>query len=245
MTGQPGTPTTNKKWRLDVDLDIVAFSGNWAQVRGLNNLGPNLNNTIQDATDYDDDEWGSDAVTGRKWQVTGTAFRKTYAGTYDPGQELLRAAADNLVIVHARWYERGLATGEAYEGFALVQWEPQGGDPTGLSQVNVTLLGQGARTPIEHPEAGEAGVPVVNSVQPNEAAAAGGSNHIITGRYFTGLTLASAVKFGGTNASEYTVVSDGVIVAKAPAHAAGDVRVTITNGAGTNPDTAGDDVTYV
>jgi hypothetical protein len=237
-----GTPTTNKKWRLDVDLSSPD-GDNWAQVLGLNNVSPILNNTIQDATDYDDDIWGSDAVTGRKWQITATALRKEYAGTYNPAQEYLRTQADELETVHVRWYERGVSGGEAYEGIGIVQWEPQGGDPTGLSQVNVVILGQGARTAITNPDGGAA-LPIVNAISPDEAAAAGGSNHIITGSGFAAVTGAASVKFLGTNATEYTVVSDTTIVAKAPAHAAGAGRVTVINGAGTNDDTAGDDFTY-
>jgi len=156
MSVQPGTPTTNKKWRIDVDTDALATTPTgtpeWAQIRGLNNISPALSNTIQDATDYDDDLWGSDAVTGRKWQLQATAFRKTYGNAYDPGQEALRTAADNLALVHVRWYERDVPGGESYEGYGLVQWEPQGGDPTGLSQVSVTILGQGARTAIANPD---------------------------------------------------------------------------------------------
>lgn len=156
MSVQPGTPTTNKKWRIDVNTG-AAGTPTWVQVRGLNNISPTLNNTIQDATDYDDDLYGSDAVTGRKWQLQCTAFRKTYGAdaatqAYDAGQEHLRTKADGLDIVHVRWYERGVTGGESYEGFGLVQWEPQGGDPTGLSQVSVTILGQGARTAIANPD---------------------------------------------------------------------------------------------
>lgn len=239
-----GTPTTNKTWRLDVDLDTTGYTGNWAQVKGLNNLAPALENSVEDATDYDDDMWGSDAVTGRKWRLTGSALRKLYASAYDAGQEALRAAADALSLVHVRWYERqGGGDGEAYEGYALVQWEPQGGSPTGLSQVNITLLGQGARTVIANP-AVTAAVPVVNSLSPATGAAAGGTNVIITGSGFTGLTLAAAVKFDTTNATEYTVVDDGRIVAKAPAHAAASVRVIVTNGTGPSVDSAGDNFVY-
>lgn len=244
MTVQPGTPTTNKKWRVDLDLDLTGYSGNWAQVKGLKNVAPTLSNTIQDATDYDDDIWGSDAVTGRKWQVVANAFRKTYTGTYDPAQEALRAAADNLDLVHVRWYERGVTGGEAYEGYALVQWEQQGGDPTALSEASVTLLGQGARTPITNPSGGTA-VPVVNALAPATGPAAGGTNVTVSGSGFSGITGATAVKFGATNATEYTVVSDSSIVAKSPAGAAGTVRVIVTNANGPSVDSAGDDFEYV
>ena len=244
MSVQPGTPTTNKKWRIDLDLDLTGFSGNWAQVKGLNNVGTPVNNTVQDATDYDDDIWGSDAVTGRKWQLTGTAFRKEYAGAYDPAQEALRAAADSLTLVHVRWYERGVTGGEAYEGFGLVQWEPQGGDPTGLSSASFTILGQGARTPITNPFTEDA-IALVNAVGPNTGPAAGGTNVIVSGSGYSGLTVATAVKFGATTAAEYTVVSDSKIVAKSPAHAAGEVRVIVTNANGASEETAGDKFTYV
>ena len=153
MSVQPtvGTPTVNTKWRLDIDTSATPDTPEWAQVKGLSALQPAVNPTVQDATDYDSVGWGADAVTLRKWQVTGTAMRKRYSDAYDPGQEALRAAADDLSLVHVRFYERdadgaALADGEAYEGYALVQWEPQGGDATALSTVNFTLLGQGQRT---------------------------------------------------------------------------------------------------
>lgn len=152
MSVETLTPTVNTTWRLDIDTSNTE-TPNWIQVRALNAFQPAVNSTVQDASDYDSDGWGSDAVTQRKWQLVGTALRK-YAegGAYDPGQERLRTAADNLDLVHVRWYERqGGGNGEAYEGFGLVQWAPQGGDPTGLNAVQVTILGQGPRTPITNP----------------------------------------------------------------------------------------------
>lgn len=145
-----GTPTINTKWRLDVDTDATGETPTFIQVKGMSSFTPAVNPTVQDSTDYDAVGWGSDAVTLRKWQGQGTVMRKRYASAYDPGQEALRAAADDLSLVHCRWYERDsdgtpLDGGEAYEGYALVQWEPQGGGPEGLSTVNFTLLGQGAR----------------------------------------------------------------------------------------------------
>lgn len=153
-----GTPTVNSRWACDVNTGS-SESPDWSKIRGINSFTPAVNNTVQDATDYDNEGWGSDAVTLRKWQIQMTVLRKEYSdaggegggAAYDPGQEALREAADGLDPVHVRWYERGVAQGEAYEGFALVQWEPQGGDATGLGSVNVTLLGQGARTPISVP----------------------------------------------------------------------------------------------
>lgn len=154
-----GTPTVNSKWRVDVDLNYGGTDEpDWKQVRGCNSVTPTVANTTQDATDYDAEGWGADAVTLRKWSLPLVLLRKQYAAeataTYDEGQEELRAAADALDLVHVRWYERGVADGEAYEGYALVQWEPQGGTADGLSTVNATLLGQGARRGITSPSAG-------------------------------------------------------------------------------------------
>lgn len=228
-----GTPTANSKWRLDVDLDLAGSSGNWAQLRGMSNFVPGLNNTVADTTDYDTDGWGSDAIMQRKHANTCTVRRNKYAGSFDPAQEALRGAADAGEVIHIRWYEREVG-GEAYEGYALVQWEPQGGDAPGLSEVNITFLGQGARTAIANPFSATE-VPAVNGASPATGPAAGGTNVIITGSGFSGISAANAVKFGSTNAAEYTVVSDSTIVAKTPAHAAGkvDLVVTNTNGAST------------
>lgn len=155
MSAQPETlnPTVNTVWRCDVNTSATE-EPTWTQVRAVNSFTPTVNNTVQDATDYDSEGWGSDAVTLRKWQNAMALLRKTdKTKKYDPGQEALRSAADSLELVHVRWYDRSSPTGEAYEGFAQVQWEPQGGGADGLQTVNATLLGQGARIPITHPDA--------------------------------------------------------------------------------------------
>lgn len=238
-----GTPTTNSKWRLDVDLDSNG-GGNWSQLKGVSNFTPAVPATVQDMTDYDTDGWGADAVTARKFQNTCTVRRNKYSGSRDTAQEYLRAAADSLILVHVRWYERTTG-GEAYDGWVLVQWEPQGGDAPGLEEVSVTLLGQGARSAITNPYSATA-VPVVNGLSPATGPAAGGTNVVISGSGFTGVSGATGVKFGTTNATEYTVVSDGRIVAKAPAQAASTKNVTVTNPNGPSLDNGTfDDYVYV
>lgn len=239
-----GNPTVNSKWRVDVDTDISGYTGSWAQLKGMSNFVPALASTIQDATDYDTDGWGADAVTARKHNSTGTVLRKKYTGAFDPAQELLRAAADDNTLIHVRWYARETGD-EAYEGYVLVQWEPQGGDAPGLAAVNFTLLGQGPRTAITNPYTGAAVVPTVNSVSPNTGAAAGGTLVTINGSGFALVTGATGVKFGADNATSYNVISDSTISAVAPPHAAGLVQVIVTNPTGPSVNTAGDDYTYV
>lgn len=239
-----GTPTANSKWRLDVDLDTANGSGNFVQLKGMSNFVPSVPAQVEDNTDYDTDGWGADAVMARKFTNTLTVRRHKYAGARDPGQEALRVAADAGTMIHVRWYERTTG-GEAYDGWVLVQWEPQGGAPTNMSEVSVTLLGQGARAAITNPFSATA-VPTVNSLSPATGPAAGGTLVTVRGSGFTGVTGATGVKFGTTNATAYTVVSDGVIVAQAPAQAASTKNVTVTNPNGPSVDNSTfDDYVYV
>lgn len=145
-------PTINSAWRLDVDVSATE-TPDFVQVRAMSNFVPAINDTIQDASDYDSEGWGSDARTLRKWQITGTVLRKVDPAddSYDPGQEKLRSAAGDGSIVTVQFYDRTSASAEAYEGDAIVQWNPQGGDVSGLQAVNFTLLGQGARREITNP----------------------------------------------------------------------------------------------
>src|SRR5207253_5032504 len=71
---------------------------------------------------------------------------------------------------------------------------------------------------------------------------AGATSVVISGANFTD---ASAVKFGATNATGFTVDNDGQITATAPAHAAGTVDVSVTTVGGTSANTAADDYTFV
>lgn len=84
--------------------------------------------------------------------------------------------------------------------------------------------------------------PAVASISPSFGSVAGGTSVTITG---TDFTAASAVKFGTTPASGFTVDSETQITAIAPASAAvGQVDVTVTTLAGTSPTSYGDRFTY-
>ncbi len=91
------------------------------------------------------------------------------------------------------------------------------------------------------------GVPVVSGLSPNNGTPAGGNTVVISGTGFTGVSGASAVKFGGNNATSYTVNSPTQITAVAPAAASPGttVNVTVTNLVGTSDTSgAGDDYGY-
>ena len=76
--------------------------------------------------------------------------------------------------------------------------------------------------------------PTVTRVEPNTGPAAGGTSVTLTGTNFTAV---SAVRFGSTNATGYTVNSATSITAVSPAFSGGSatVDVTVTNPAGTSP----------
>lgn len=143
--------TLAKKMRLDVTTDggITYF-----KVRGIKTMKPVINPTTEDDTDFDSGNWGSDLKTLLKWQLDMDVKRGlgVVTGTYDPGQEVLRAASENMGVagvVQVRWFDRNGGP-EAYTGFAQVTWSPNGGGAVG-DVVSVSLLGQGTRTTIANP----------------------------------------------------------------------------------------------
>jgi hypothetical protein len=83
--------------------------------------------------------------------------------------------------------------------------------------------------------------PTISAVTPNNGSASGGATVAIFGQYLTGAT---AVSFGGTPATSFSVVSDNEIVAVAPAEPAGSVDVTVTTGNGTSATNPGDQFTF-
>ena len=86
------------------------------------------------------------------------------------------------------------------------------------------------------------GAPVVSQVTPQLGTTAGGGSVSILG---SGFTTASAVLFGTTPATSFTVNGDNSITAVVPAHAGGPVDVTVTNGLGTSATNSADLYLYV
>lgn len=83
--------------------------------------------------------------------------------------------------------------------------------------------------------------PIVTSIDPNMDTPAGGTSVTITGTGFTGAT---AVNFGSTAATGYSVTSDSAIIAISPA-GSGTVDVTVTTPVGTSAVVPSDQFTYV
>ncbi len=85
------------------------------------------------------------------------------------------------------------------------------------------------------------GAPTVTSISPTAGPATGGTSVIITGANFSGAT---AVNFGGTPATGFTVNSATQITATAPA-GTGTVDIRVTSAGGTSATSAADQFTYV
>jgi len=84
--------------------------------------------------------------------------------------------------------------------------------------------------------------PAVSSISPSFGSVSGGTSVTLTGTDFTGV---SAVKFGTTAASGFTVDSETQITAIAPrSTAVGPVDLTVTTLAGTSATNYGDRFTY-
>lgn len=153
-----GATTTNRKWYVDVDTGTL--SPEWTGIFGITEFKDALEASLQDDSDFDGEGWKSETNTANKWSLEFKVKRAVTAAAataYDPGQEELRAAAEETGVansVHVRWYEMepGGPRVEAYEGYAAVTWSPDGGNMEALSTVSVKLAGQGKRTPITHPD---------------------------------------------------------------------------------------------
>ena len=82
--------------------------------------------------------------------------------------------------------------------------------------------------------------PAVSSISPGAGSTGGGTSVVIIGSDFNGTT---AVTFGNTAATSFTVDSDTQITATAPAEAAGTVDITVTTAGGTSATTVNDQFT--
>lgn len=212
-------------------VDVSANGTDWVPFKGINDFSPPITPNLQPADDFDSDGWNSFEKTMQSWIVTIKALRKTVAGVFDAGQELVRAAQLGFgddARVYVRWYDRNGAP-EAYSGLAIVGWVPSKTGVPDLDEVTVTLTGDGALTAIANPYAASA-VPVIVSATPS--AVAEGGQVRINGTGFVGTVSSTGVKFGSTSASSWIVVSDNVIIAVMPAGSAGAANITVTNAAG-------------
>ncbi|CAM5589096.1 phage tail tube protein [Streptomyces purpurascens] len=153
------TPTEQtelaREWRLEINMAAAGDTPDWQLCPGVREFQPASEPNIEDASDYDGDGWASNEKTGQSWELSVTIRRKanTEVKVYSPVHEKIRLAhfaygANNKV--HLRYMNRnGLP--EAYEGRAIPNWQPQGGEYTALGETEITFTGDGPLTPITNP----------------------------------------------------------------------------------------------
>jgi hypothetical protein len=83
--------------------------------------------------------------------------------------------------------------------------------------------------------------PIITTISPTSGTTVGGTSITITGSNFTGAT---AVQFGNTNASSFTINSATQITATSPAGTAGIVDVTVITPTGISATSSADQFTY-
>lgn len=148
------TTALARRWRLELNAGTTAVP-DWQQVFGISEFTPKMPPNIEDSSTYDSGGWKENTKTGQEWSIELTINRKIddTAKVYVPTHEQLRLAAfasGSASYVPIRYMDRnGLP--EAYQGRALVTWEPQGGAYTDLDTVKVTLTGDGPLVPITNP----------------------------------------------------------------------------------------------
>lgn len=216
-----------RKYRVDVSVD----GSTWVQLGGMNDFNPQVANNDQDASAYDTDGWTAFETTMKSWTASVKALVRRTAGVLDAGLSLCAArqlSFGDAERLYVRWYLRDTGK-EAQQGRAIVSYNRSKTAVADLDEVTVEFKGDGALVAVAD-VAVTTPVPTILSASPSGVAA--GGLVTITGAYFTGVTGATGVKFGATNATNYSIVSDSVIVATMPAGTAGAANITVTNGTG-------------
>jgi lipoprotein-anchoring transpeptidase ErfK/SrfK len=90
-----------------------------------------------------------------------------------------------------------------------------------------------------------ADAPTITGLSVASGPTVGGTTVVITGTGFSGLSGASAVSFGGTDAAGYVVLSETQISAVIPAHTSGTVDISVIAAGGPSANTAADDFTFM
>ncbi len=168
------------------------------------------------------------AGTYLSWVATaGTTLSKAYVSLDGGAEQSIDLARPAVAYQQSVWATGSLDLGPHT---VKIRWDP--GNATGM-YISVDAFDVRG-TLVSAP-------PAITSLSPLSGTTAGGTSVTING---SGFTNVSAVTFGGTGASSYTVNSATKITAVAPAHAEGSVRVQVTTAGGPTEDTAHDDYTY-
>jgi hypothetical protein len=222
-----------RKFGVQVTSDLT-LSGGWLALNGIADLDPEIAAGLEDASAYDTNGWSTSEITMQSWTLAATVFRRNNgSNVYDAGQELVRAAVGQFgtaARVGVRWYDKSGGP-EAYSGVSVVSWKRTNTAVKNLEQAQITFTGTDVplNLNISNPYV-TALVPVVTSITP--AGIGTGGAVTIQGANFTTLVSTTGVKFGGTNATSFSLLSDQQIVAVLPSGSAGTTSVVVTNATG-------------
>lgn len=220
-----GAPNLIKNQRLDVAIDGAPGSYVYAECIGVKSLTEGNSYSAQDVATFNTGvRAAGDMPTQYKKNISGTLQEYVAA---DPVHALLRAAGDSLQLVAIRFYDRS-GNGEAHEGTAFVQWEPQGGSGEGVKTNNFTLAIQDWVS-ITNPMAGQSTAPTVTAATP---ASQGLDEYVeLTG---TGFDTLTALTVGGVavTPTRRVFISPTKMLIKLPAGAAGSAPIIATNAIG-------------
>ncbi|KAB7834066.1 phage tail tube protein [Streptomyces mobaraensis] len=143
-----------RRYRLEINTSATGTPA-WTVLPGITEFAPKVEPTQQEVTTYDAEGWVEQAVTMLAWSVEITIAHRAHPVTsaFNATQEFVRRASLSFgaaSYVHVRYYDRNGAD-EAYEGQALVTWEPDGGGPDEVDSIKVTLTGSGPLKAIANP----------------------------------------------------------------------------------------------
>lgn len=242
---QPTDETTAlaRRWAVEVDMNVPG-TPDWQRLLGIEEYKPAYEQRREADEGYDDDGSNRQVITGNAERLEIKLKRRQgVSGAYNTVHEYLRLkgrAKDAITgEVRIRWFDRLPGGVEAYEGRAIVEWNPDGGNAGAKDMISLVLHIQGPSVAITNPNAST--LPVVSALAPAGGGVAGGTLVTVKGRRFTGAT---GVTFGGTAATSFTVLDDTRIVAVAPAKAASMVDVVVTTPGGSSATSAASKYTY-
>jgi hypothetical protein len=155
-----GSTTSNRKTMVDVaPLPVGAAEPAWVGLFGITEFKPNYGTvSLTDTSDLEGEGFTQSEGFSAGWGGEGKCRRATQTTApdeYDAGQELVRAAGQNLggnrILVRFYEMEEGGPRVEAITGPANVTWVDDGGAVTAGSMASFTLVGAGKPTSRVHP----------------------------------------------------------------------------------------------
>ncbi|MFD9146204.1 phage tail tube protein [Streptomyces diastaticus] len=143
-----------RRYRLELDMGTDGAE-EFELVPGVTNFVPKVEATYQELKPYETDGWTENVSTMLKWTIEATILHRAHpdTGAFNAVQVKLRKASVKFgagSYVRVRYYDRNGAD-DAYQGTALVKWEPDGGDADAVDTVKITFTGSGPLAEIANP----------------------------------------------------------------------------------------------